>query len=165
MYSIAESNQSPLPYGDVENQTSNKEIEETNESTTTETLLQPQNTNEVKTSNETVFLSARNSLTTDSQSNSSEYDTPMSSEASPSSADLHVQIETPTPTSSKSVNGYSVVDSAPVKSSKKSKKKPTTTVAASIYSCFPMGCTGNMSPSFGLCRMDSVYGGVRSRLV
>ena len=96
---------------------------------------------------------------------SSSYETPRSSEASPSAtSENESKVVTIQPT----VNGVScrnsVTDGAPIPPSRKNKKKGLST--ASLGGCFPMACAGNASPTFTLSRNDSVYGGsVRSRFV
>ena len=107
---------------------------------------------------------AISSTTVDSQSHSSEYETATSSETLPNAPETtpkRVAYRDDYPQSTENVNGVTVVDSGPG-ASKKSKKKSNKVVSASIYACFPMGCAGDMSPSLGLCRMDSVYGGTAS---
>ena len=96
---------------------------------------------------------------------SSSYETPRSSETSPSAtSENESKVVTIQPT----VNGVScrnsVTDGAPIPPSRKNKKKGLST--ASLGGCFPMACAGNASPTFTLSRNDSVYGGsVRSRFV
>ena len=96
---------------------------------------------------------------------SSSYETPRSSEASPSTTSEN---QSKVVTIQPSVNGVScrnsVTDGAPIPPARKHKKKGLST--ASLGGCFPMACAGNISPSLPLSRNDSVYGGnVRSRLV
>ena len=96
---------------------------------------------------------------------SSSYETPRSSEASPSATSEN---QSKVVTIQPSVNGVScrnsVTDGAPIPPARKHKKKGLST--ASLGGCFPMACAGNISPSLPLSRNDSVYGGnVRSRLV
>lgn len=101
----------------------------------------------------------------DAGADSSSYETPRSSEASPSAtSENQSKVVTIQPT----VNGVScrnsVTDGAPIPPSRKNKKKGLST--ASLGGCLPMACAGNASPAFTLSRNDSVYGGsVRSRLV
>ena len=101
----------------------------------------------------------------DAEADSSSYETPRSSEASPSAtSENQSKVVTIQPT----VNGVScrnsVTDGAPIPPSRKHKKKGLST--ASLGGCLPMACAGNASPTFTLSRNNSVYGGsVRSRLV
>lgn len=101
----------------------------------------------------------------DARADSSSYETPRSSEASPSAtSENQSKVVTVQPT----VNGVScrnsVTDGAPIPPARKLKKKGLST--ASLGGCFPMACAGDASPTFKLSRVDSVYGGsVRSRLV
>ena len=101
----------------------------------------------------------------DAATDSSSYETPRSSEASPTATSEN---QSKVVTIQPSVNGVScrnsVTDGAPIPPARKNKKKGLST--ASLGGCFPMACAGNISPSLPLSRHDSVYGGsVRSRLV
>lgn len=107
----------------------------------------------------------------DTAADSSSYETPRSSEASPSTTSAN-QSEAITTQPTVTINGVSsrnsVTDSAPIPPPRKGKKKgvPKGLSSSSLGGCFPMACAGNMSPTFNLSRIDSVYGGsVRSRSV
>lgn len=106
---------------------------------------------------------------TDAAAESSSYETPRSSEASPTTTSgdqSEVVTAQPKVTINGVPSGNSVTDSAPIPPPRKAKKKgvPKGLSSSSLGACFPMACTGNASPTFNLSRVDSVYGGsVRSR--
>ena len=107
----------------------------------------------------------------DTAADSSSYETPRSSEESPS-ASLGNQSEVvttqPTVTIGAVPSRNSVTDSAPIPPPRKAKKKGISRglSSGSLGGCFPMACAGNTSPTFNLSRVDSIYGGsVRSRSV
>lgn len=106
---------------------------------------------------------------TDAAAESSSYETPRSSEASPTTTSgdqSEVVTAQPKITINGVPSGNSVTDSAPIPPPRKAKKKgvPKGLSSSSLGACFPMACTGNASPTFNLSRVDSVYGGsVRSR--
>ncbi|XP_078360921.1 protein FAM135A-like isoform X2 [Oculina patagonica] len=110
---------------------------------------------------------SQDELLPDPAADSSSYETPRSSEASPSTtSEKKSKVVTMQP----NVNGVSsrnsVTDSAPIPPARKNKKKGAAKglSSASLGGCFPMACAGNTSPAFTLSRGDSVYGGsVRSR--
>ena len=107
----------------------------------------------------------------DAAADSSDFETPKSSETLPSTSSgnqSEVVVSQPTVT----INGVeprnSVTDGAPIPPPRKNKKKAVSKglSSSSLGACFPIACAGNMSPTFNLSRVDSVYGGsVRSRLV
>lgn len=108
---------------------------------------------------------------TDAAAESSCYETPRTSDASPSAtseSQSNVVTEQPTVNGVSSRNSVTVTDSAPIAPPRKNKKKgvPKGLSSSSLGGCFPMACAGNTSPAFTLSRGDSVYGGsVRSRSV
>ena len=108
----------------------------------------------------------------DTAADSSSYETPRSSEESPSATSGN-QSEMITTQPTVTINGVQsrnsvVTDGAPIPPPRKSKKKGVAKglSSSSLGGCLPMACAGNTSPTFNLSRVDSVYGGsVRSRLV
>ena len=111
---------------------------------------------------------SQDDLLPDVVADSSSYETPRSSETSPSTASEN---KSKVVTMQPSVNGVScrnsVTDSAPIPPVRKKKKGASKGLStASLGGCFPIACAGNSSPAFTLSRGDSVYGGsVRSRSV
>ena len=107
----------------------------------------------------------------DTAADSSSYETPGSSEASPSvSSGNQSEVVTtqPTVTIGAVQSRNSVSDSAPIPPPRRAKKKGISRglSSGSLGGCFPMACAGNTSPTFNLSRVDSIYGGsVRSRSV
>lgn len=107
----------------------------------------------------------------DTAADSSSYETPRSSEESPSASSgnqSEVVMTQPTVTIGAVPSRNSVTDSAPRPPPRKAKKKGISRglSSGSLGGCFPMACAGNTSPTFNLSRVDSIYGGsVRSRLV
>ena len=107
----------------------------------------------------------------DTAVDSSSYETPRSSEASPSvSSGNQSEVVTtqPTVTIGTVPSRNSVTDGAPRPPPRKAKKKGISKglSSSSLGGCFPMACAGNTSPTFNLSRVDSIYGGsVRSRSV
>lgn len=106
---------------------------------------------------------------TETAADSSSYETPRSSEASPiTTSEVQAEVITTKPTVT--INGVpsrnSVADGPPIPPPRKAKKKGNTKglSSSSLGGCFPMACAGSASPTLNLSRVDSVYGGsVRSR--
>lgn len=92
-------------------------------------------------------------------------ETTTSSEVPPiTSSGNQLEVVTTQPVSSRN----SVTDGSPIPPPRKAKKKgvPKGLSSSSLGGCFPMACAGNVSPTFNLSRVDSVYGGsIRSMLV
>lgn len=104
----------------------------------------------------------------DTAAESGSCESPMTSDASPITSSFQSEVVTTQP--GVTMNGVSsrnsVANGAPIPPPRKAKKKgiPKGLSSSSLGSCFPMACAGNMSPTFNLSRVDSVYGGsVRSR--
>lgn len=105
------------------------------------------------------------SCSVDAAADSSSGETTISSEVPPiTSSENHLEVVTTQPVSSCN----SVAEGSPIPPPRKAKKKgvPKGLSSSSLGGCFPMACAGNVSPTFNLSRVDSVYGGnLPSRLV
>lgn len=98
------------------------------------------------------------SCSVDAAADSSSGETTTSSEVPPiSSSGNHLEVVTTQPVSSCN----SVAEGSPIPPPRKAKKKgvPKGLSSSSLGGCFPMACAGNVSPTFNLSRVDSVYGG------